>query len=117
MTKEEFKSLFQKALIAAAVQAESHSDITLPREFRIDLQAFGYSGPLLTCDQAIDRIFIDKDKFYRIIDVAVTGIQQKYSVAFVRVSGHSPDLFSKTKNPKELGPFNIMVSEKIEKET
>lgn len=115
MTKEIFKSLFQKALSTAAAKTESAANVTLPRDYMINLQAFGYSGPLLTCDQSIERLYINEDEFYRIIDVAIIGIHPEYSVAFVRVSGHAPGLFSATLNPKELGPFNILVSEKLDK--
>lgn len=115
MTRGKFKSLFHQALISAAEKAELQAKVILPRTFMIDLQAFGYSGPLLTCDKTIDRIYISKNEFYRIIDVAIIGVHPKYAVAFVRVSGHAPSSFSKTLNPKELGPFNIMISEKIEK--
>lgn len=115
MNKEKFKSLFCRALVIAAEKAESRAKIIVPRTFMIDLQAFGYSGGLLTCAQIINRIYIGEDKFYRIIDVAITGIHPKYAVAFARVSGHSPSVFSDTLSPNELAPFNIMTSTKIDK--
>lgn len=115
MNKEAFKALFNQALLKAATKAESQWQLSLPRSFMFDLNAFGYSGPLLTFEQTVDRIFISEDKFYRVIDVAITGVHPEYAVVFIRVSGHSPSSFSDTQNPKELGPFNVMVSGKLEK--
>lgn len=115
MNKETFKALFQKALLKAATQAELQWQLTLPRSFMFDLNAFGYSGPLLTFDQTVDRIFISENKFYRVVDIAITGVHLEYAVVFVRVSGHSPSSFPDTQDPKELGPFNVMVSGKLEK--
>lgn len=115
MTKEMFKDLFRKALLIAAEKGEAQAKINLPRAFMIDLQAFDYSGPLMTVDQAVDRIYLTEDKFFKIIDIAVTGVHPQYAIAFVRVSGHAPGLFSDTFNPNELGPFNIMTSKQIDK--
>lgn len=115
MTKEQFKSIFYKALGVAAGAAVPQANGKVPHAFMIDLQAFGYSGGLLTCEQAIDRIFISEDKFYRIIDVAITGVHPEYAVAFVRVSGHPPNAYADTLSPETMGPFNILTSMKIEK--
>lgn len=115
VTKEHLTELFHRALVAAADKAESKAKITLPRTFMINLQAFGNTADLLTCDQAIDQIYLGCDNFYKVIDVAIIAYRAAYSVAFVRVSGHPPGAFTETIAPEEFGPFNVLVSEKLDK--
>lgn len=86
----------------------------IPRSFVIELHAPGSSGNVVSVDEALDQIYLGSDHFYRIIDVAIKELLPEKSVAFVRVSGHSPDEFSKTWNPSELGPFKQIIAEKIE---
>lgn len=114
MTKNDFRELFRRALNIAAENGEEKLAKPIPRSFVIELHAPGSSGDVVSVDEALDRIYLGSDQFYKIIDVAIKELLPEESVAFVRVSGHSPDEFSKTWNPSELGPFKQIIAEKIE---
>jgi hypothetical protein len=114
MTKTDFRELFQRALNLAAEIAEEKLAKPIPRSLVVELHAPGSLGERLSVDEALDRIYLGNDRFYRIIDVAIKELLPEKSVAFVRVSGHSPDGFNKTWNPSELGPFKQIISERIE---
>jgi hypothetical protein len=82
----------------------------------IELHAPTSGGELLSVDQAVDKIYLGDDKFYRIIDVAIQKVSRDKTIAFVRVSGHSPGAFSQTWDPTDLGPFKQILSQTIEDE-
>jgi hypothetical protein len=63
--------------------------------------------------EAVDKIYLGSDCFYRIIDVAIEEVLPKESVAFVRVSGHPPDTLDATRDPSGSGPFKQMEFDKI----
>jgi hypothetical protein len=113
MTKSEFRELFQQVLNVAANNAEAKMAKPISRSFLIKLHAFGYDDRLISIDEAIDKIYLGSDCFYRIIDVAIEEVLPKESVAFVRVSGHSPDALSTTWDPAGSGPFKEIVFDKI----
>ncbi len=68
----------------------------------------------MNLDEALDHIYLGDDRFYRIIDVAIKEVLPAESVAFLRVSGHPPDEFSKTWNPSSTGPFKQILAANIE---
>ena len=74
----------------------------------------GSLGRLVGVDEALDRLFLGSDRFYRIIDVAIKKLLPGQSIAFVRASGHPPADFSKTWDPSSLGPFKQIIAEEIE---
>jgi hypothetical protein len=113
MTKSEFRELFQRVLNVAADNAEAKMAKPISRSFLVRLHAFGYDDRLISVDEAIDKIYLGSDRFYRIIDIAIEEVLAKESVAFVRVSGHSPDALSATWDPAGLGPFKPIVFDKI----
>ena len=114
MTKNEFRRLFLQALSTAAENADTRLGHSVPRSFAIELHAPTSAGRTLTVDQALDQIYLEKDRFYRIIDVAIRALLPKKSVAFVRVSGDPPAVFSQTWDPSHLGPFKQIIADTIE---
>ncbi len=114
MTKDDFRNLFVRALNAAADNAEARVGRPVPRSFEIELHAPGSSVCLLNIDQAVDRVYLGPDRYYRIIDVAVRRLLPDRSVVFVRVSGHQPTPFEETWSPADLGPFKQVLAETIE---
>jgi hypothetical protein len=68
----------------------------------------------MTFDEALDRIYLSDDRFYRVIDVAIRRIFSDRIEVFVRVSGHPPGQFSQTWDPAGSGPFKQMLAEPIE---
>lgn len=114
MLQGEFRKLFLTALNRAAEIAENKLGNSIPRLFKIELHAPGSSGNVMTSDQALDKIYLDEERFYIVIDVAVKAIRKDSSLVFVRVSGHLPAAFSMTYAPSDLGPFKQLIPEKIE---
>lgn len=114
MTKGEFRELFQRQLNVAADNAEAKIGNPISRLFLVRLHAFGNDDRLLSVDEAIDKIYLGSDRFYPIIDVAVEEVLPNESLAFVRVSGHSPDVLSATWDPTGSGPFKQIVFDNIE---
>jgi len=114
MTKDEFRRLFLQALNVAADHAEARLERPLSRSFLIELHAPGASEEAVGVDRALTTLYLGKDRFYRIIDVAIRRRLPEKSVAFVRVSGHPPAPFSQTWDPSHLGPFKQIVAENIE---
>ncbi len=114
MTKNRFRSLFQRALNAAAELAEERAARPVPRSFLIELHAPTSSGRLLSVTEALDHIYLGNDRFFKVIDVAIRRLLPGRSVVFVRVSGHPPAAFSQTWDPANLGPFKQIVAERIE---
>lgn len=114
MTKNEFRSLFLRALSIAAENAEARLARPVPRSFAVELHALGSPGNILGIDQAVDQMYLGADRFYRVIDVAVRRVLPDKCVAFVRVSGHPPGAFGQTWEPFDLGPFKQVIAETIE---
>ena len=96
MIREEFRELFQRSLNLAADNAEAKVPPPIPHSFLIRLHAFGCDDRLVSVDEAVDKIHVGSDRFYRIIDVAIIEVLSNESVAFVRVSGHPPDALGAT---------------------
>lgn len=114
MTKTEFRQLFLRALELAAESAQARLGRPVPRSFRIELHAPNFPGAVMSVDQALDEIYLGRNRFYRIIDVAIRRLLPGQSIAFVRVSGHAPSAFSKTWDPSDLGPFKQIEAQSIE---
>jgi hypothetical protein len=114
MTKNDFRELFQRALNVAADNAEGKTRKPIPRSFLIELHAPGSSERLVSVDEALDHIYLGSDRCYRIIDIAIKEVLPAESVAFVRVSGHPPDEFSKTWDPGGAGPFKQILATRVE---
>lgn|ERR1700722_7250261 len=113
MTKTGFRKLFVRALNSAAELAEAHQGHQFPRSFSIELHAPGAAGAVMSIDQAIDRLYLGPDRFFRVIDIAIKQQRGAKSMAFVRVSGHKPTDYSATWDPAGLGPFKQMIAEPV----
>jgi hypothetical protein len=114
MDKRVFRGLFLRALRNAADAADTMLAKPAPRSFLIELHAPSSTDHLLTVKQAIDQIYLESDKFYRIIDIAIQKITPNKTIAFVRVSGHPPGPFDQTWDPTTLGPFKQIFADAIE---
>ena len=114
MTKNEFRELFLKALERAASAADKRLGTRIPRSFLVELHGAGCTGQRIEIDDALERLYLGEDRFYKVIDVAVVARVPEKSVAFVRVSGHPPVGFEGTWDARELGPFKQMEPMKIE---
>ena len=68
----------------------------------------------MSIGQALDHIYLGRNRFYRIIDVAIRRVLPKKSIAFVRVSGHPAGPFNQTWDPTDLGPFKQIIATTIE---
>ncbi|MFN3233714.1 MAG: hypothetical protein ACE363_16370 [Alphaproteobacteria bacterium] len=64
-------------------------------------------------DQAAELLYLDENRFYKIIDIAIIAVAETNSVAFVRASDHAPVHFEETWNPQGLGPFKQIESSTI----
>jgi hypothetical protein len=114
MTKDEFRELFIRALNVAAETAERRLGGMVLRAFAIQLHAPRSRHGLATVDEALDRLYLEGDQFFRIIDIAVTDVSPDRTVAFVRVSGHPPGKFGDTWDPSGAGPFKQILAQTIE---
>jgi hypothetical protein len=114
MIKSRFRSLFLRALNAAAESAEVRLAKPVPRSFLIELHAPASPGRVISVEQAVDQLYLGSDRFYRIIDVAIRRLLPETAIAFVRVSGHQPASFSETWDPSDLGPFKQIIADSIE---
>jgi hypothetical protein len=114
MTKQDFGELFKAALELAALNAEERLGHAVPRNVKVVLHGAGYSGALMSPEEALDTIYLGEDLFYRIIDVAIIEVGQETAKVFLRVSQHDPGNFSQTWNtPPGSGPFKQLVADEI----
>ena len=115
MTKDEFHSLFLKVLEESAQAAESKLSTKIPRKFEIQLYGAGYSGVIMDLDSVFNILYLGEQRFYRVIDVAITGWGDTKTRVFVRVSDHQPATFEKTWNtPPGYGPFKKLMASKVD---
>ncbi len=114
MTKDEFRKLLVCALNLAADTAERRLGGTVSHVFGIELHASQPHRGLLTVDEALDLIYLGRDRFFRVIDVAIKEVAPDRTVAFVRVSGHPPADFGETWDPSGTGPFKQVLAQTIE---
>jgi hypothetical protein len=86
MTRSRFCELLTQALDRAAEQAEARLGTRIPRSFLIELHSPQSPGRRVSLDEALDQLYVDADRWYRIIDTAITQVMPDTSVAFMRVS-------------------------------
>jgi hypothetical protein len=113
MTRGDFRRLLQEALSLAADNAEAKLKKSIPRSYLIRLHAFGYDDRLVSIDDALDKLYLGGERFFRIIDVAIAEVRSDASVVFVRPSGHEPDAWRTTWDPSSSGPFKQIIFDKI----
>jgi hypothetical protein len=114
MSKEEFRQLFLTNVASALADAEGQLGRKLSKDFDVELHGAGCTGEVISPVQALDRIYLGDDVFFRIIDIGVKSVTKDRAVVFVRVSAHPPSKFSDTWNtPKGNGPFKVVASMQI----
>lgn len=115
MNKEDFRKLLCRILEEACQEIENRLGKTISRNFVIVLHGASHSNFVTTLDNVIEILYLDRDQFYRIIDIAITGVAPNATRIFTRASTHSPSTFDKTWNtPVGYGPFKVLLSNKVE---
>jgi hypothetical protein len=110
LSKEKFYLFLREALERAARSAEQALHRPVPRKFAIALHGLGHSGVLFRPEEIVDVIYLGEDRFFRIIDVAVTEVSPETTTVFMRISGHAPSEFATTWDPQDLGPFKQIMA-------
>ena len=106
MSKEQFETLFDRALETAAEEAAQRLQRPVPRRFEIEMHGLGEHSQLISKDGALDLLYLGPDLFYRIIDISVISVSDNVVRIFLCVSGHQPGSFEETWNqPPGTGPF------------
>jgi hypothetical protein len=117
MTKEEFKTLFERALEVAARNAETKLGRAVPRSIEIELRGLPPHPNILTVDEAVDKIYIGPDRFFLIINVGVIRVSPNTCTVVLGPSGHAPGEFGRTWNqPVGTGPFQQVIYDEIKVE-
>ncbi len=114
MTKEQFKTLFESALEIAAKNAEMKLGRSVPRNFEIQLHGSAPQQKLLTKDGAFEAIYLGPDRFYRVIDLAVSSVSNHISTVFMCLSGHQPGTLEQTwDQPPGSDPFKQLLADEV----
>lgn len=115
MHRENFLQLLCHVLDVACQEVESTLAKPVAREFVVILHGAGYAKWRTTLKEAVEILYLGEDQFYRIIDIAITGVAPNATRVFIRASSHAPTTFDKTWNtPVGYGPFKILFAEQIE---
>ena len=108
MNKEGFKRLFSKKVKEALNNARLTK--TEPSIIVYELHGAGSRGETLLLEELLDKIYIDSEHFFRIIDIGVLASSKDCIKVFVRLSDHKPSSFEETwNNPPGNGPFKILI--------
>jgi hypothetical protein len=109
-----FRALLLDALERATSAAESQFTRTLPRNFGILRGSPRADGRRIGVEKALAELWLNEERFYLIVDVAVVEASVSTTWLWLRESGHPPGAFDKTWNqPMGAGPFKIMLPERI----
>ena len=114
MTKDEFRTLYERALDVAAQNAEAKLRCSVPRNFQIELHGGAPSARTLSKDEAFEEIYLGPDSFYRVIDLSVCRVEHGLSIVYMVISGHRPGPLDQTWNqPPGNGPFKQVLASEI----
>lgn len=108
MTKNDFSLLLEQALARALASFSTVCGETIDPPTNFEVHSPSCSPCMLSLQDAVNAIFIDPLRFYRIIDIGLIPNGDGSSIGFIRVSGHRPGPYEETFNPKDLGPFKIL---------
>lgn len=115
MNFDEFKKLFFAALEQAALNTEELIDQKISRNYKIELHGAGFSGDIMTADEAAEFLYINENEFWYVIDVSVKKAFEDKSLVFVRASGHPPAPIENTWNyANGAGPFKEIIANKMQ---
>lgn len=115
MSKEKFLNLFLSELERSAKTTREQLKLNLPDNFRVELHGAGGDGRIYSLSEAIDKLFLNDSRFFRIIDIAVKAITNTETIFFVRVSGHVPCAWSETWDPVRSGPFKQLGAIRVDR--
>lgn|SRR5665213_524753 len=111
VTKEDFGKLLRSAISRASTIAELSSKYPVNYDVLCRVSAPSSTYKLVLQDEAVDLLYISSDRFFKIIDTAIIRCEGGVDIAFLRVSGHTPVIFSETWDPLDLGPFKQIESD------
>lgn len=115
MNKDQFKTLFEQALVVAAQNAQKKLGRPVPLTFEIEMHGLAPHPTTMRQQDALNAIYLGPDRFLRIIDVSVTKVSKNVSTVFMYISGHKPGRFEETWNqPPGSGPVKQLLAEEVE---
>jgi hypothetical protein len=110
MTKDEFKSRFVAAIAEARRLTAEAYHVDLAPDDEINLHGAGVSGAAMSIEEAVERLYLGDQWFFKIIDVAVMRVQGTRTIEFVRASNHTPCEIDETWNRGEgIAPFKAVL--------
>lgn len=114
MTAREFGELFRQSLCRAADAAAAHLGRPIPHTFGILRGSPGPEARRISVHEASSELWLSEDRFYRVIDLAVTEVSPSIAWIWVRESGHAPSAFDATWNdPPGSGPFKVLIADTV----
>lgn len=116
MTKAEMTELLKSELVLAASTAQRILGVCPPSLYIIELHGAGSAGRRMTLNEAIEHLYINENRYWKIIDVVLKAIGAEESIFFVRASEHKPCLWEDTFDPARSGPFKQLEPLKIARE-
>src|SRR5262249_21773885 len=119
MTKDEFRILFLRALNVAAKNVDKKAAAPISRSFAIELHAPGAPDRLVNVDDATDYLYVDGNRFYKGVDIAIKELKVDRSESCTRIFAQGVKWifcltagkinavaeFAQTYDPAGLGPF------------
>lgn len=110
MTKDDFKKRFHAAIAEARrLTAEAYHMDLAPND-EIVLFGAGVSGVRMSAEEALGRLYLGDQWFFKLIDVAVVEADDGKTIEFVRPSNHTPCEIHETWNRGEgLAPFKAIL--------
>lgn len=109
MTIEEYTDLFRDAIDESRKLAEQRLGRRISHNYVIELYGPGCSGLRCGVREAVDRMYLGSELFYRLIDIAVIQLDNNSTTVFCRVSGHKPGTWDLTMHAKDGGgPFHLL---------
>jgi hypothetical protein len=115
MSKGEFDRLFQSVLTSARRDAERHLGERLPETLLIDMHRARPPFDPISVDAALDRLWMDENRFRWVIDVAIVAYSVNSTFLFVRPSDHHPVPLERTMMyPDVNAPFQQMISSTVQ---
>ena len=104
MDKAAFTQAFRATVDVSLVDAEKKLGKILDHNVIVRMFGAGVNGEDISAEEFIDRVYIDNQTFYRLIDVFVVEVRQGKPVIFARVSDHPPGDIANCWNGVD-GPF------------
>ncbi|MDQ6907303.1 MAG: hypothetical protein M3176_10780 [Chloroflexota bacterium] len=111
MSKNDFADLFRSALASAVRNTEQRLGKRLPGTLLIDMHTPRPPFDPMDVDTALDRLWVEEDRFRWVIDVAVVAYSVNSTFLFVRPSDHHSVPLERTMMyPDREAPFQQMIA-------